>query len=88
MLILESARRKSHEEKRWLALIYKDVDIDEGVGEETEHGGMSAFEHTKMLAEAAKRGQTEQEFVFDLVGIDVEIDDELRELQKLEQELK
>jgi len=83
MLILKAQRDKEHRQNRFYAL-FKGVDLDE---ENTSSNGSneSLFEQTKRQAEAAIAGKTEQQMVFDLVGIDEEIDPEILELRRLEQ---
>lgn len=72
MLILKSEREKEHRKNRFYAL-FKGVDLDENENEE------SAFQQTRMQADAAMAGMTKDQYVFDMIGIDIDIDDDLLE---------
>lgn len=67
-LLLDSKHRAEHKHNRFLAAL-QGVDIDEGVSE-------AKFEEIKRKAEAELAGKSEQEHVFDIIGIAYEADDD------------
>lgn len=83
MLALKGQRELEHRRNRFYAL-FKGVDLDE---EKDGGGEVSAFEQTQIAAQAALAGMSTDEFIFDAIGIDIDIDEDILELQKLEQEL-
>lgn len=67
-LLVEKAREEEHRQNRFLAAL-QGVDLDEGKTDE-------AFERVKQKAAADLAGKSEEEYVFDLIGIEVEPDDD------------
>lgn len=67
-LYMERLGEAEHQRQKFAAAL-KGIDIDEGKTDE-------AFEETKRRAEAALAGKSEQEHVFDIIGIEYEDDDD------------
>ena len=67
-LLVDAMHRKEHRHHKFMAAL-QGVDIDEGRSEE-------AFERIKLKAQADLAGQTEEEFTFNMIGIEVEGDDD------------
>lgn len=72
MLILKAERKKQHEKNRFYAL-FKGVDLDEEKGDNE----LSEFQKVRMQADAALAGMSQEQYVFDMIGIDVDVDDDL-----------
>lgn len=68
-LLLEMKRRQEDEDRKFLAGV-NGIDLDKNSDEET------SFEEIKRKADAALAGMTEEEYFFDIVGIEVESDEE------------
>lgn len=67
LYLLYDARMKvEHRTNKFLAAL-QGVDLDEQAAED--------FERVKMRADAALAGVTEEEFVFDMIGIEFDDDD-------------
>lgn len=73
-LILEGTRERDKNLKTFYAA-FKGVDLDK----ETKSNEPSLFEQTKMAADAAKQGLSQEQYVFNMIGIDVDIDDDSEE---------
>lgn len=67
-LLIDASRKVEHRNHKFLAAM-QGVDLDEGSND-------AAFEKVKMKAMADLEGKSEEEFVFDMIGIEVDDDDE------------
>lgn len=67
-LLVDVMHEREHRHHKFMAAL-QGVDIDEGKDEET-------FERIKRKAAADLAGQTEEEFTFNMIGIEVEGDDD------------
>lgn len=69
-LILDAARERDYRNQRFLAAI-QGIDLDEGVREQNA----SRFEEVELRAQACLQGKTIDELEFDILGLDVEIEE-------------
>ena len=67
-LLVDAKHRAEHEHRKFLAAL-KGIDLDE----ETKN---SEFEETQLMAQAELAGKSKQEYVFDMIGIEIEDDDD------------
>lgn len=67
-LLVEAMHRKEHRHNKFMAAL-QGVDIDEGKDE-------AKFEEIKQRALADLSGKTEEQYVFDMIGIEIEADDD------------
>lgn len=67
-LIVDAQHRAEHRHHRFLGAI-QGIDIDEGAED-------AKFEEIKRRAEADLAGVTEEEFVFNTIGIEIESDED------------
>lgn len=67
-LLLDSMRERQHSEHKFMAAL-KGVDLDEG-------NTNNDFDRIKQQAAAELAGKSEDEYVFDLIGIQIEEDDD------------
>lgn len=67
-LLLEAGHRATHDKRRFLAAM-QGVDLDAGIED-------TSFRDVELRAKAELAGKSEQEYVFDLIGIEVETDDD------------
>lgn len=67
-LLVDAMHRKEYRANKFAAAL-KGVDLDEGQEQED-------FERIKIRAQAELAGKNEEEFVFDMIGIEVDTDDE------------
>lgn len=67
-LLVDAMYRKEHRQNKFAAAL-KGVDLDEG--QESED-----FERIKLKAQADLAGRNEEEFVFDMIGIEIDTDDD------------
>lgn len=67
-LLIDSDRKKEHRNNKFLAAV-QGIDLDDDPQKD------DAFERVKAKAAADLAGKTEQEMVFDYIGIEVESDD-------------
>lgn len=68
-LLVDAKHESDHEQRRFLAAI-QGIDLDED--KETD----SAFDKVAIRAAADLAGMTQEEFVFDMIGIEIDTDDE------------
>lgn len=64
-LLIESKQEAEHREHKFLAAM-KGVDLDEHISKEND-----VFDKVKIKAAADLAGKSEDEFVFNMIGIDV-----------------
>lgn len=62
-LLLKSVREREHRDRKFMAAL-KGIDLDEGNKDEE-------FQKIKIKADAELAGRTEEEYVFDMIGIDI-----------------
>lgn len=67
-LLAEASRNKEKREQRFLAAL-KGIDLD-------EKESTSSFEEVQKKAAAALAGQTEEEYVFNMIGIEYDKDED------------
>lgn len=67
-LILDAEREKQERQQKFAAAL-KGVDLDEAM---KDNGEGDNFDKVKIKAEAQLSGKTEEQVVFDMVGIDIE----------------
>lgn len=67
-LLLEAQHRNKHEDRKFLAAM-QGVDLDAGQEDQK-------FKEIELKANADLAGKSEQEYVFGLIGIEVETDDD------------
>ena len=72
LFALHRAIYRSEHRRNKFAAALKGVDLDDFDAEEEE----TPFEKIKRQAEADLAGKTEDEFVFDMIGIEIETDDD------------
>lgn len=68
-LLIEAKQRADHDERKFLAAL-KGIDLDE------ETNSTSEFEALQIKAQAELAGKSTQEYVFDMIGIEIEDDDD------------
>lgn len=66
-LLVDASHRVEHRRNKFAAAL-KGIDIDDEVDDK--------FEEVKRQAEAQLAGMSEEEYVFDLIGIEVDADDD------------
>ncbi len=66
--LAEAVHRAEHRRNKFMAAL-NGVDLDEGKKDD-------AFERVKQKAAADLAGKSEEEYVFDLIGIEIEPDDD------------
>lgn len=66
-LLIDASRKAEHRNHKFFAAM-QGIDLDEGSNDE-------AFERVKMKAMADLEGKSEEEFVFDMIGIEVDDDE-------------
>ena len=67
-VLLDAAYRKEHREHKFLAAL-QGHDLDEGKAE-------NDFERIKLKAQADLAGKTEEQLTFEMIGIEIEGDDD------------
>ena len=70
--LLDASREKENRFRKFYAA-FKGVDLENQTNEEE----VSDFAKTRMAADAAMAGMSEEQYVFTMIGIDVDIDEDI-----------